>query len=1147
MKTAQKVKDSPEEIAVKTVDLYIDSKLITITGDWSWQLNCDAVFCSDVMAALNQHYPGTKGIIHPDDVSNVKEGLTAIGSGDGSLDFRIITTYGEVKLLSGNNCQLTETDPLRIWDPEKITIEEVLKSRQLEQQLNWLHTLQQASARAELITHTGSWQINADTLETYFSDNVYRIHGLQPQSLNPHPHCFTAFIHPEDLVVFRETFDKAFRDKICLHIEYRIILGDDKIKFITLHTDWTHNLNGQSILTGHITDRSESIMDYTLAEEANYKLDLQRKVLQLNEKQGNTAWWYINLLTRQTYYSDNFFRLHGLKPRSVAARPSLFLNYVHPDDRELVEDAYDKIRLVHSAPDIRFRIIRSDKRTRFIEQKGQLITYANNELIMVCSIRDVTAMAMAEERNKRQEDDAMINSLIRGISEDLAESTGWMWDPATGETVWSDKIYDLLGSKKTVKEMTPELLLKAVFPQDRKLFSDEIRLATEGMGNRDFTFRILRTGEVRDMKALFKIVDHNNRKLFIGALQDITEITVLKKLLQEQVHFNNLFTENILDRIFITDADHNITLWNRKCEDFYRLKKEEVAGRNYFDLFPAHKNESSINRFNRVLKGDIVHGTAEKSSSKTFHDLHMLPLRDNQNNITGIVHVMRDVTKEVLLHNSLNERLVFIEKLLEETVDRIIVVNKTLAYTYWNRKAEQFYHINKEYAIGKNIMEVFPSFVNDPLYDGLKKALRGETVHVGSPLVSEHHEKFSESYLVPLFGDGNEVNGVLWIVHDLSKEAALAIAEKDIYEKKFHLEKINNELIQQNEIFRYAEEIGNMGTWVWNPVTNKSHFSDNMFRLFGMQPGEITPGFDTIPAFIHPEDRDRMLASAQNLREGKTSVIEYRITRRDGSVRNFRNRTRIVNYNNEKHIIGITQDITERYELEAARQSTEQLLERKDEFLRIVGHELRTPVTIIKGSMQVLLEQFDGTGAKGEVMTFLQKCIRQADKLAELLNDLLSVKVTNGEKIQLVKTRLDLSKLVMECIDEILLQYNDRPIDVSISPRLVLQADATRIRQVMNNLLTNAIKYSPVNKKIRVKMRTSGEFLKVEITDEGVGIADEEVMHVFEKYFRGGTSKVIGLGLGLYISKEIIEKHGGTMGVSSKPGKGSTFWFTLPR
>jgi two-component system CheB/CheR fusion protein len=509
---------------------------------------------------------------------------------------------------------------------------------------------------------------------------------------------------------------------------------------------------------------------------------------------------------------------------------------------------------------------------------------------------------------------------------------------------------------------------------------------------------------------------------------------------------------------------------------------------------------------------------------------------------------MHDVTKELQLHNSLNERLNFIENLLEETVDRIIVLDKNLTYSYWNKKAEQYYHINKEYVIGKNLFEVFPSFVNDPLYLEFKKVLKGETVHIGTTINSEHQEKFSETYLVPLAGNNKEVNDILWIVHDLSKEVALRIAENELDQKEKHLEKVNDELVKQNKIFEYAEQIANMGTWIWNPETDKSHYSDNMYRLFGMEPQEVEPNFETIPKFIHPEDKQIVLNSAKDLKEGNPTVIEYRVIRKDGALRNFRNRTQIMDYNSEKYVIGTTQDITEMYEKDMAQQNSEMLLRKKDEFLSIASHELKSPVSNIKASIQILQDLAEDLSEKETFTPFLERSAKQANKLSELINDLLDASIIEGGNIKLKRSLFNVREAIQEIADEYCNERKDCEIKTEGDKEIEVLADRLRLQQVINNFIGNAFKYSPKDKTVRIKVEKLDKEIKVSVIDKGIGISNDKLPMVFDKYFRVDESskKFAGLGLGLYITKEIIKKHGGTVGVNSTEGKGSTFWFTIP-
>ncbi|HUS02324.1 MAG TPA: PAS domain-containing protein [Chitinophagaceae bacterium] len=1265
-----KIIASTDDIAVRAVDIYINSRLLSLSGYWQWDLNCDTIFCSDVMAALTQHYPGTKAIIHPDDIEYVRLKIAAFEDESANIEFRIITTYGEVKKISGRECFLKEVNELRVSNPENDIIEKAVKEKEFEKISEELHLLKSISDHAETITKTGKWYINAVTLETYYSDNVFRIHGILPQSLNAHPHTFSIFIHPDDNHTVTEAFDKSFRERLPLHIEYRIMVSDEKEKFITLNTHWSHNLKGEDVLNGIIKDRSQSVFELTKAEAAENKLEFHSRILQMNEKLGNTAFWYMNLLTRQTFYSDNYYRIHGLKPQSAPARPAIFINYVHPDDRERVAESINKIRIEHAAPDIEYRVIRSDKKLRHIRQKAQLVSFAGNELVMIATIHDVSAQVYHEKKLKELEEVLLVKNFIQGQSDQMAKISSWMWEPETGNSVWSSNLYDLLGYKKTVKEITQQSLLKAVLPEDRKMFSDEMNAVAEGAGEREFIFRILKTGEVRIMKACFKLLNYEERKYFVGTMQDITESMQLQEQLDENLQLNQLLSENILDKVFITDVHNNIILWNKKCEDHFRLKKEQVIGKNYFDIFPEQKTEKTIIRFNDVLNGEVVHELGEKSSAKKYHDLHMTPLKDKSNKILGILHIMHDVTRELHLHNSLNERLNFIENLLEETVDRIIVLDKNLTYSYWNKKAEEYYHINKEYVIGKNLFEVFPSFVKDPFYLEFKKVLKGETVHIGTTIDSEHQEKFSETYLVPLLNDNKEVNGILWIVHDLSKDAQLQkqqaeaaeqikqtkdllestfaavptglcvmnavrdeagkIADfefvlvnketekgtrrndlpgkrlfevypeakkylfeamiktvetgenstveffyphdhfnswhrnsyakfgdgvieinENISERKFTEEELkrNKETVEkQNKIFEYAEQIANMGTWIWNPETNKSHYSDNMFRLFGMEPQEVEPNFDTIPKFIHPEDRQIVLDSAKDLKEGNATVIEYRVIRKDGVLRNFRNRTQIIDLNNEKYVIGTTQDITELHQKDIAQKTWELLSKKKDEFISIASHELKTPVTNIKASLQILQDLLEDSSEKENVLPFLERSANQVNKLTELINDLLDASIMDTGEIKIKKSIFNIGEALQESADEICSRIKECEIKIKGENEVLVMADKVRVQQVISNYLTNAIKYSPHHKTVYVTLERNEQMVKISVTDKGIGISEEDVPHLFEKYFRvdASSKKFSGLGLGLYISKEIIKKHGGTVGVSSSEGIGSTFWFTFP-
>jgi signal transduction histidine kinase len=222
----------------------------------------------------------------------------------------------------------------------------------------------------------------------------------------------------------------------------------------------------------------------------------------------------------------------------------------------------------------------------------------------------------------------------------------------------------------------------------------------------------------------------------------------------------------------------------------------------------------------------------------------------------------------------------------------------------------------------------------------------------------------------------------------------------------------------------------------------------------------------------------------------------------------------------------------------------------KDEFLSIASHELKTPLTSIKAYIQLLERKLklEPTAAEASYLTKVQT---QIDKLNTLITDLLDVsKIENG-KLKITKKPENFEEVLKNSIETILHTHHDDTIRIDRHGPLadvILPFDAIRIEQVLLNFLSNAIKYSPKNHHIIVTTFLDEHEVKVSVTDFGIGIPDYKQDAVFKKFYRVEESSLQfqGMGIGLYICSEIIKQHRGTIGLSSKVGEGSTFYFTLP-
>ncbi len=236
----------------------------------------------------------------------------------------------------------------------------------------------------------------------------------------------------------------------------------------------------------------------------------------------------------------------------------------------------------------------------------------------------------------------------------------------------------------------------------------------------------------------------------------------------------------------------------------------------------------------------------------------------------------------------------------------------------------------------------------------------------------------------------------------------------------------------------------------------------------------------------------------------------------------------------------------ERNRLECEIEKRKELERQKDEFISIASHELKTPVTTIKSYTQILQAQLK---EQEKPSMYLSKMNSQVDRLTSLITDLLDVSKIQAGKLKLQKEEFNIEELVKDISDDIQYEENQHKIKINSNiSNISVLADRYRISQVLINLISNAIKYSPQAKKVVITLSSDNQNVTVKIKDFGIGISKSDQKKVFERFFQAKNDvrqSYSGLGLGLYISSEIIRQHQGSMWVESQKGKGTTFAFSL--
>jgi PAS domain S-box-containing protein len=355
------------------------------------------------------------------------------------------------------------------------------------------------------------------------------------------------------------------------------------------------------------------------------------------------------------------------------------------------------------------------------------------------------------------------------------------------------------------------------------------------------------------------------------------------------------------------------------------------------------------------------------------------------------------------------------------------------------------------------------------------------------------------------------------------------------------------------ERLRFALDAASMGTWDWDLVTNQVEWSDNLAEIHGLPPNSFDGTFASYEKEIHPDDRPRVYASVERaLKENVPHDVEYRLVAPDGTVRWCEGKGR-VDYEDGRPVrmSGVCVIVTRRKEAELARlTAAEESSRLKDEFLATLSHELRTPLNAILGWVQMLQT---GELAPSRARQAVDVIGRNARLQAQLIEDILDVSRIITGKLDIERAPVSMSQLLDTVVTDIAPAVAAKGVVFTSDVAATLppiEGDVKRLYQVLNNVLSNAVKFTGSGGTIDLRCDADENWLQIDIRDSGIGIAPEFLPHVFDR-FRQADSRSTrlhgGLGLGLAIAKHLVDMHAGTIQADSRgAGSGTLISIRLP-
>jgi PAS domain S-box-containing protein len=624
----------------------------------------------------------------------------------------------------------------------------------------------------------------------------------------------------------------------------------------------------------------------------------------------------------------------------------------------------------------------------------------------------------------------------------------------------------------------------------------------------------------------------------VANFRDVTDRRRIEEALREREEHFRLIVESATDvAIFTVTLDGRIVSWNSGAERILGYTEEEILGKHVSIIFtPA---DTARGRVAFEMQGALYQGHenddrwhVRKGGVRFWANGLMMPLRDDAGVVKGYLKILRDRTEQKRARDAL--------KLSEERF-RIAVDAARLGLWHcelpartlvWDDQCKKHFGLPADAEV---TMETFYELVHPEDRERTREAVERA--------IAEHTPFDREYRIITPDGRARWIQAIGRGFYDESGEPyRFDGVTIDVTDRK----EAEEALRESEKRFRSMADTAPVLIWMASTDGSLSYFNTPWLELTGRSmEQELGDGW---AAGVHPEDRARCLSTYRAAFKARRSYdIEYRLRRHDGSYRwIFVKAGPLFTPGGEfTGFIGSGIDITDR---KLAEQALKDADRRKDEFLAMLAHELRNPLAAINNAVQLSLRP-----TRDEDLVWSKEVIdRQAKHLARLIDDLLDVsRITRG-KIRLNKERLDLAPIIVRAVEAVrpLMEARQHQLTLSIAPGpMRLLADATRMEQVLVNLLTNAAKYTDPHGHITLSAHHDGKII-LRVKDTGVGISSELLPHIFDLFTQAERSidrSQDGLGIGLTLVKRLVEMHGGTVAATSDgPGKGSEFIIELP-
>ena len=1046
---------------------------------------------------------------------------------------------------------------------------EDLKTAQAELQRRW-----QYLAEAQRLSHAGTFGWKVDSGELVWSDETYRILGFARET-NPTLDLVFKRVHPEDRDRLQQLRDRATQNGMDLDVEHRILLPDGVIKHVHVVAHAGRDNSRNLEYAGVVTDITERERADDEREALSRRLQESKARLEEAQSVAHVGYWDWDLETGEIIWSDETYRIFGFKPQERRMDIETVRGLIHPDDREALYSTVDEEVAVGVHPVHQHRIVRPSGEVRTVQSiTSKLwkttdvgpedgISREHNRLFG--TVQDITELKQAEEASHALSRDLQESKDWLEEAQRVAHLGYWVWDLETNQVIWSEETYRIFGLVPKADSFDVALVGEMMHPDDREAVFMTAKRAIDTATRADCEHRLFRPdGEMRVVHSLGDVRNNSHGRIqMFGTTQDITDrkrVEEDRQALSNALQQSNARLEQAQRLAHIGHyewdlIENRVTYSEELCRiwGIPPVKDSFDVSAIFERIHPEDREKVSREAAEAISNG--IHAKSEHRIVLPSGEVRVILglgtiKRDESGKAYEMFGTGQDITERKLAEQALRQSQFYLsegERLAHigswASTDLGIRWSEDLNI-YWSDEVYKIFGFdpkNRPPSLQQFLSAVHPQ--DQASLTATMKKLHEE--HCGCDVTNrivrpDGEIRYVRCVGIPVVEDG---------VFKGYRGTTIDVTEQEL---------LTQELRREKAYLAEAQSLTHIGSWATNFHTKQMfHLSDEVYRLHGFEPDQGYLVLDRFWDTVHPDDEPVVRAIIENAIQTRTDydIPEFRVCHPDGTIRFLRSKGHHTPSEEMGYYVGITMDITERKRAEEERERLRQLeadlahinrINMMGELAAALAHEIKQPIAASITSANALLRWLahdppDLERARAAATRIEQDGNRAADVINRLRAFYKKGAPPQRESIK-----------VQDIIREMTVLLGDEALRHSVTILSELDenvpdilADRVQLQQVFMNLMLNAIeamKDAGGEMTIRSGLNQEGQLL-ISISDAGVGLPRENTERIFDAFH---TTKPQGTGMGLAITRSILESHGGRIWATRNQGAGATFHFTLP-